>query len=252
MEDRRSKRDWTQDELIEHWTLAPSELVLLMNKSGPGRVGFALLLKFFQANGRFPSNRGEIPAAAVEYIIGQTRVASSNWDDYDWQGRTIKYHGAEIRALLGFREATVEDCESLMVWLRDHVLAQERHTQNEFRRRRFSGSANWSLPPGQLPVLSRPCTCPVQDDQLGGDRATIRPDSQVRDSVEVGNCGYRRYPAPLPALQRETPVHQALSELGKASKTIFLCRYLNSMELRREINKGLNVIENWNSANDFI
>ncbi|WP_084080829.1 DUF4158 domain-containing protein [Edaphobacter aggregans] len=51
-------RDWTQDELIEHWTLAPSELVLLMNKSGPGRVGFALLLKFFQANGRFPSNRG--------------------------------------------------------------------------------------------------------------------------------------------------------------------------------------------------
>jgi TnpA family transposase len=34
--------------------------------------------------------------------------------------------------------------------------------------------------------------------------------------------------------------------------TIFLCRYLNSMELRREINEGLNVIDNWNSANDFI
>lgn len=48
------------------------------------------------------------------------------------------------------------------------------------------------------------------------------------------------------------PVYQALSELGKAIKTSFLCRYLNSMELRREINEGLNVIENWNSANDFI
>lgn len=35
-------------------------------------------------------------------------------------------------------------------------------------------------------------------------------------------------------------------------KTIFLCRYLYSMELRREINEGLNVIESWNSANDFI
>jgi TnpA family transposase len=42
------------------------------------------------------------------------------------------------------------------------------------------------------------------------------------------------------------------AELGKAMKTIFLCRYLHSLELRREINEGLNVVENWNSANNFI
>jgi TnpA family transposase len=48
------------------------------------------------------------------------------------------------------------------------------------------------------------------------------------------------------------PVYRALAELGKAVKTIFLCRYLHSVELRREINEGLNVIESWNSANDFI
>jgi TnpA family transposase len=47
-------------------------------------------------------------------------------------------------------------------------------------------------------------------------------------------------------------VYRALAELGKAIKTIFLCRYLNSMGLRREINEGLNVIENWSGANDFI
>jgi TnpA family transposase len=35
-------------------------------------------------------------------------------------------------------------------------------------------------------------------------------------------------------------------------KTIFLCRYLSSPELRREIQEGLNVIESWNGANDFI
>ena len=35
-------------------------------------------------------------------------------------------------------------------------------------------------------------------------------------------------------------------------KTIFLCRYLHSEPLRREINEGLNVVEQWNSANDFI
>ena len=48
------------------------------------------------------------------------------------------------------------------------------------------------------------------------------------------------------------PVYRAFAELGKVIKTIFLCRYLNSMELRREINEGLNIIENWNGANDFI
>ena len=48
------------------------------------------------------------------------------------------------------------------------------------------------------------------------------------------------------------PIYQALIELGKAVKTIFLCRYLQSESLRREIQEGLNVVERWNGVNDFI
>ena len=48
------------------------------------------------------------------------------------------------------------------------------------------------------------------------------------------------------------PAYHAMIELGKVHKTIFLCRYLASEALRREVHEGLNVIENWNSANSFI
>ena len=48
------------------------------------------------------------------------------------------------------------------------------------------------------------------------------------------------------------PTYLAFLELGRAVKTIFLCRYLESEEVRREVQEGLNIIENWNGANDFI
>ena len=48
------------------------------------------------------------------------------------------------------------------------------------------------------------------------------------------------------------PTYKAFAELGKAVKTIFLCQYLHSKDLRREINDGLNVVEQWNGATDFV
>lgn len=47
------------------------------------------------------------------------------------------------------------------------------------------------------------------------------------------------------------PAYKALCEIGKASKTIFLCKYLQQEELRIEINAGLNIVERLNSVMNF-
>lgn len=59
------RREWEPEELIACWTLIQSDRVLLANKAGATRLGFALLLKFFELEARFPRDAGEIPPVAV-------------------------------------------------------------------------------------------------------------------------------------------------------------------------------------------
>ena len=48
------------------------------------------------------------------------------------------------------------------------------------------------------------------------------------------------------------PTYKALAVVGKAVKTIYLCECLSSFDLRYEVNEGLNVVERWNAAKDFL
>ena len=96
-----------EDELIEHWTLVGDELGQVAGKRGATRLGFSLLLKFYARHGRFPRGRGELPDEVVAYVARQVGVPSSDLGFYEWDGRAVEYHRAQVRKFLGFRECTV-------------------------------------------------------------------------------------------------------------------------------------------------
>jgi hypothetical protein len=45
------RREWELEDLIECWTLDEDEFALVGNKTGATRLGFSLLLKFFETEG---------------------------------------------------------------------------------------------------------------------------------------------------------------------------------------------------------
>ncbi|MFI7015135.1 DUF4158 domain-containing protein [Streptomyces sp. NPDC050164] len=75
------RQDWEPEDLIEVWTLLEDDMKKVRNKSGATRLGFALLLKFFEVEARFPESAKEMPAAAVEYVAQQVKVPAGAWAD---------------------------------------------------------------------------------------------------------------------------------------------------------------------------
>jgi hypothetical protein len=119
------RREWEPEDLIASWTLIEPDWELIGSKPGSTRLGFAVLLKFFEIDGRFPEYAAEVPEQAVAYLAEQVKVDAALFGKYSWSGRTSERHRAQVRKALGFRECSLADQEALALWLSREVCPTE-------------------------------------------------------------------------------------------------------------------------------
>ena len=105
--------EWRDEALDIHWFLTSEERELLYKKTTHGRLGFAVLLKYFQNEGRFPEHFDEVPRIVLAYLANQIDVPRCDLSDYSLNGRTAKRDRAEILQQLGIRRTTQQDLQDV-------------------------------------------------------------------------------------------------------------------------------------------
>jgi hypothetical protein len=215
------KRTWTAEELLEHFTLLPDELVAIGNKSGTTRLGFAVLLKCFQYEGRFLRSRQEAAPEVVRFLATQVGVDAALFAQYVWEGRTIEAHRAQIREMTRIREFHRADEEALLDWLATSVFDHEQHPERlrdliraECRTRAIEAPADIAalIDTGLMAYEARIYTVIV---------ARLAPDVQNRlDALLVASPDAEEEEELPLSLMRHDPgpvgVESALSEIAKS------------------------------------
>lgn len=157
------------EDVVADWTLGEEDRRLIANKTGVTRLGFAVLLRYFRLHGRFPGSSRQLPRAAVGYVAVQVQVSATAFHEYSFAGRTAEYHRAQIRAALGFREATRADEDRLAGWLASEVAGTER-SDERLREAVLARCRQERIePPGRVERI-------VGGRADGGDHGVLCPD----------------------------------------------------------------------------
>jgi len=90
--------DYSFDQLGTDWTLSFDELTFLASKQERIRSDLAIMLKFYQLNGRFPTREDVIATNVIAYVCEQVER-----EEFDWQlpqKRTALRRQEEIKEYL--------------------------------------------------------------------------------------------------------------------------------------------------------
>ena len=183
------RRGWEPEDVVACWTLVEDDWALLANKTGPTRLGFALLLKFFELEARFPRHAGELPPAAVDYVAAQVKVGPDQLAKYAWSGRTIEYHRAQVRQALDFREATRADEEALTTWLGEEV-APDEVSEDRLREALLARCRSEHIePPGRIERIIGAARSAASDRFCATTAARLAPEAADRLEQLVADRG---------------------------------------------------------------
>lgn len=151
------KRNWGKIELDEQFTLIPSENHLVLSKkTSANRLGFAVLLKYFQQEAQFPNNKQDVPKAVVQHLADQVDASIDDFfEKYGWGGKERSYtdHRKAIRKLFGFQELTAHDNDRFAEWLKGQV--QFTHDAEYLKNQAYSLFRKWKVEPPSPGSLMR-------------------------------------------------------------------------------------------------
>ncbi len=176
--------------------LTASDCALILTKHQANRLGLAVLLAFFSERGRFPRRSTDIDRALVNDISAELRLAGPADFKFSLSGRSVERHRAEIRDLLGFREATVADGEALSERLQHQtgaIGANPDSLHSSLRAGAGRSSSN-----RQPPIASTGSSVPRSMRMTSGSRRRSR-------SVLLPKGGQDDLPVPLPEQRGPAP-----------------------------------------------
>jgi TnpA family transposase len=102
--------------------------------------------------------------------------------------------------------------------------------------------------PDAYPRLAPALTRPIRWELIAENYdQVIRYATAIREGTAPAEAVLSRF-----TRSATHPAYQAMLEIGRAQRTIFVARYLRDRDLQREIEEGLNVVEAWNGANAVI
>ena len=116
---------WSAEELVEHWSLTPEELAHLPGRGDGGKLGFAVQLAFYKRHAGFPDDEADVAPTVTAHIAGQTGLAPTMLDGYDWAGRTGRRHRQQILNFLAVTPFDKAAETAFRAWLADEVLPHE-------------------------------------------------------------------------------------------------------------------------------
>jgi TnpA family transposase len=107
----------------EIFNLDNEELTLVKAKNtNKNKLGFAILLKYFQLEGHYPKSIQFIDPLLIKDLANQLDINPLSIKNFNWEGRSIERFRSEIRDLTGFKKANIEDSKKLIEWLIKNIL----------------------------------------------------------------------------------------------------------------------------------